>query len=386
MRKKKIISFILIVTLFTSFWVSPIEAEAQTIAQFEAEVERYTQELQAKKDKIAKNDAEVAAIKNRIIAIEAEIREAEKEIKRLEEEIAECEREIEKKTEESRKIIEYYQISNGNNVYLEYAFGANNITDMIYRLSIVEQLTEYNDQIMKELDALIKKNEESKASLEGKKASLQKLEKELEDQKARINADTNAIKETMPGIEEQIKAAKAQIRDLESMGCGRNEEKQACINRYFSSGSTPSTNGFYRPMEYGYITQGYGGGHMGIDLSSSNKSITVYPIAAGVVSARYYDMYGALVVKIRHNVGGRIIYSTYAHLRSWSVSVGQIVSPWSPIGQMGSTGWSTGPHLHLEITSCDWKSQGGGCTWGQYVNSTISPTRYVVIPSSWNNR
>ena len=91
-------------------------------------------------------------------------------------------------------------------------------------------------------------------------------------------------------------------------------------------------------------------------------------------------------MKIRHNVGGTIIYSTYAHLRSWYVSVGQNVSADTPIGQMGSTGNSTGPHLHLEITSCDWKSAGGGCTWSQYLRSTINPTRYVTIPSSWSNR
>ena len=125
---------------------------------------------------------------------------------------------------------------------------------------------------------------------------------------------------------------------------------------------------------------------MGVDLSSSNKTIPIYPIASGVVSAKYYDAYGALVLKIRHNANGRIIYSTYAHLSSWSVSVGQSVTPNTQIGRMGNTGYSTGAHLHLEITTCDWKSAGGGCTWATYQNSTINPARYVELPSRWSNR
>ena len=125
---------------------------------------------------------------------------------------------------------------------------------------------------------------------------------------------------------------------------------------------------------------------MGVDISSSNKTITIYPIASGQISAKYYDAYGALVLKVRHNVGGRIIYSTYAHLSSWSVSVGQNVSAATPIGRMGNSGYSTGPHLHLEVTSCDWKSAGGGCTWAQYQRSTMNPASYVSLPSSWSNR
>ena len=71
--------------------------------------------------------------------------------------------------------------------------------------------------------------------------------------------------------------------------------------------------------------------------------------------------------------------------RFGAVSVGQNVSAFTQIGNMGSTGYSTGPHLHIELTTCDW-NRGGGCTWAQYQRSTINPTSYVNFPSSWNNR
>ena len=263
---------------------------------------------------------------------------------------------------------------------------------MIYRMSIVEQLTEYNDKIMKELEALIEKNEQQKIELNKKKENLKNLKNELQSEKERIDADTANLKAGMPGLEEQIRSAKAQISSLKSMGCGQDESVSACVFRVQQSSggnaSLPSTNGFFRPISYGYMTQGYSGygGHLGVDMSSNNKSIEVYPIANGMVTAKYYDNAGALVIKIRHNVGGSYIYSTYAHLRAWYVNINQYVTENTVIGLMGSTGNSTGPHLHLEITTCDWKSIGGGCTWAQYQRSTINPTRYVMLPSRWNNR
>jgi len=401
--KKKGIGLLSILLMAITMLVVPSEtkAAAQTLAEFEAEVKKYTKELEEKKSKIAKNDAEVAEIKKRITSIESQIKQAEIDIANLEQEIKKNEAEIIAKKEESKKIMEYYQIANGDNAYLEYAFGSTSITDMIYRMSVVEQLTEYNDQVMKELKALIEKNQQQKESLAKKKTELDTLKKSLQSEKERIDADTSKIKAGMPGLEEQIKSAKEQVSYLKSEGCYSNETINACMNRKYPQPSTgsgdysggagisaPSTNGFYRPMQYGYITQRYGGygGHLGIDLSSSNKAIPIYPIANGVVSAKYYDNYGALVLKIRHNVDGRIIYSTYAHMRSWYVSEGQYVTPTTQLGLMGSTGYSTGPHLHLEITTCDWKSKGGGCTWAQYQRSTINPSRYVQFPSSWSNR
>lgn len=404
MRIRKTVILTLIVLTLVSLFALPIDTKAKTIKEFEAEVAKYTKELEEKKSKIAKNDAEVAQIKIRIQGIEKQVKEVENEVKKLQDEIDESNKEIKEKSEESKKIIEYYQISNGDNAYLEYAFGATSITDMIYRLSVIEQLTEYNDNLMKELEKLIEKNENKQEELAKKKLELKELKKSLESERERINADSASIRETMPSVEEQIKAAQANVTYYKRLGCGATEDIQACQYRIeqansSSGASVPSTNGFFRPMQNGYITQGYSGygGHLGIDVSSSNKTIALYPIATGVVFKIYHDncsastcSYGcngrAKVVKIKHNIDGRYIYSTYAHLSSFgNISEGMVVTPNTVIGYMGNTGCSTGPHLHMEITTCDWNT-GGGCTWKQYQKSTINPTKYVAFPSRWTNR
>lgn len=386
---KKISSIILLILL--AVFLVPVNTSAKTLKQLEDEVNKFTADLESKNNQIAANDAEVAEIKKKIADIESQISAIQNETAVLEQEIKESNVEIAEKSEQSKSLFQYIQVSEGENAYLEYIFGATSVTDMVYRMAIVEQLTEYNNQIMDELSALIEENEDQKNKLATKNAELKKLSADLKKEQEKINADTAAIKEAMPGVEQQLKAAKENLEYLKSLGCGENEDKDTCIYRKTQSGSgggvaVPSAQGFYRPMVSGYVTQNYGNaGHMGIDLSNTNKTIEIYPIASGVVFAKYYDNAGALVLKIRHNVNGRYIYSTYAHLSAWYVNVGQIVTPDTVIGRMGNTGYSFGAHLHLELSTCDW-NKGGGCTWATYQRSTLNPRNYIGFPSglySW---
>ena len=400
-------SSILLLLLLTVFLV-PINTEAKTLKELEDEVNKFTSELESKNNQIAANDAEVAEIEKNIANIQSQITSIKKETDVLEQEIAESNQEIAEKSEQSKSLFQYLQVSEGENAYLEYIFGATDITDMVYRMAIVEQLTEYNDKIMKELSDLVEENETRKKELSAKNDELEKLTDELEAEQEKINADTAAIRETMPSVEEQLKSARENLAYYKNLGCGLNEDIYACqfrieqANNSSSGGYVPSAAGFYRPMDSGYVTQNWmNAGHLGIDLSNSDKTIEVHPVATGTVFKIYYDncsssncSYGcngrAKVVKIRHNVNDRYIYSTYAHLSSFgNIKEGQVVTPDTVIGRMGNTGCSTGAHLHLELTTCDWNA-GGGCTWATYQKSTINPRQYIGFPSGlrvwWNGR
>ena len=403
--KNKLLIGTSIILLLVSFVALPTDTSAKTIQEFENEVTRYTQEMEERKANLAKNDAEVAEIKKKIANIENQIEEAEAEIKRLQEEIEASQKEIERKSEESKNIISYYQVSNGENAYLEYAFGATDITDMIYRLSIVEQLTEYNNKIMKELEELIKKNQATQEELKKKEEELNNLKQELKKEQARIEADSEHIRESMPSIQEQINSARDSVKYYKSLGCGTNEDIQTCEFRVAqeSGGSLPSVGFFSRPIDYGYYVRGKSPWHLGVDMSSGNRNIAVHPIASGMVHAIYTDACttsnwcdywcngNAKIVVVKHNYNGRYIYSSYVHLSGYgNIWVGQYVSKDTVIGYMGTTGCSTGEHLHLEIADCHWKS--GGCSYygdnwsAGYVDRLINPESLVNFPSSWSNR
>lgn len=368
----------------------PLTAQATTLKQYEDQVAKYTAELKEKQAKMAKNAAEIKEIKGRISVIEGQIKEAGTQIQTLQEEIVRSNQEIEQKGEESKSIMVYYQLANGDNAYLQYAFGAETITDMIYRASIAEQLTEYNDKIMKELQELIEYNKNKTVEIEAKREELKGLEKSLKTEKEKIELENVSISNTIPSVEEQIKVAQNQVDYWKGKGCKSNDilgvtcavPPKVTPGGGVNIGNIMGANGFRIPMDHGYLTQGFSGknGHMGVDFGSTNKSEPIYPVANGLVIYVGVDSYGANVVKIVHNVNGQLIFSTYAHMRAVYFSKGQTVTTADMLGLMGSTGWSTGPHLHLEMTTCDWTYN---CTYKTYKNSLVNPYSYIPNVSRW---
>lgn len=112
------------------------------------------------------------------------------------------------------------------------------------------------------------------------------------------------------------------------------------------SNDTPDESGFIRPVSGGSISRRLGAGHTGIDIALSSGSAVVAARGGTVVQASYgwNGGYGNIVT-IDHGGG---VKTRYAHLSGIGVSVGQSVGGGQYIGASGSTGRSTGPHLHFE--------------------------------------
>lgn len=378
MRKKLLFTFILLFSIF----LFPLCTKAVTLGDYEAQVRKYENDINNKNSAIAKNNAKIEEIAGKILETQNKITQTENEIAKLKKEIDAANKEIKKKEEESKKIVEYYQLENGENAYLEYAFGADSITDMIYRMSVVEQLTEYNDNLMKELEALIKKNEARTVELNKKTKELAGLKKELEVQKKKLESDNSKIEGSLVNVREDLKVAKAQVAKYKAKGCKSSDRigidcaRPPKINTGGGAGDIIGANGFRRPVPGANISWGYGGAHKGVDFTKYCGA-PIYAVATGQV---YYvgntlDYYGAKMVMIVHNVNGKLVFSQYAHLGSYGVSTGQIVTPNTVIGYMGSTGYSTGCHLHLEMSeSYGWNYNTG---YYSYINYIVSPFRYI---------
>lgn len=406
-NKNKFIWLSLAITLIAL----PCNVFAKTVKDLENEVNKYVAQLQEKQSKIAKNDAEVAEIKKKIADIEAQITAAEDEMDRLEKEIEESNKKIADKKEQSKKIMKYFQVINSGNTYLEYIFEANSVTDMIYRISVVEQLTDYNQQVVKELNQLIAENKTKKEELQKKNEEIKALKESLQSEKERINADTATIRDSMPSIEEQIKAEKANLAYYKKLGCGSNEDINACYIRTRKAsggGSIPSTGSALRPTMVGTNLGGLGyyAGHTGHDIGSPNKKDeTIYPIASGIVRKVYRDNClsfcqfkcngNANIIVMEHNINGRTYYASYVHLDKVFVSESNnVISAYTPIGKMGNTGCTSGHdeggtkiHLHLEMATCNYMIAGGGyCKYKNYKKTIIEPGNLISFPGSWNNR
>ena len=313
--------------------------------------------------------SEINRLNSEIASISASIEKTREEIKQAEKDIEDSKQKIEDKKVETDGLIQFLQVSNGGNIYLEYLFDAENYTDFIYRYEVVKQLTNYNSELIDELEALILDLQRKEKELEQKNIKLEKDRKDLTSKVNTLSVSLASFKSEGVDIEEDIKDMKKLIKVYEDMGCGRNQQLSSC---------TASINaiGWKYPLAKGCVTSEYtgnsirtdwsgGGGHYGIDLDCVGEGAKVYAAADGVVRriARYSC--GGNAVYIYHNVNGRKYTTTYMHLLSVesSMYVGKVVTDDMVIGYMGGYSTSTshggydycttGAHLHFGMAEGD---------------------------------
>lgn len=190
--------------------------------------------------------------------------------------------------------------------------------------------------------------EDTKESIENSKNSVQNKAKASEIAVNQLNASINNLNSQQKSLEEKRKATAVELANLEA----------ALLKQFGRGGTVCSARGYSWPVQGGRITQGFGmtsfarggayggAGHNGIDIGAPTGT-PVYATTSGtVVSVGFNDnSYGKWIV-IKHTDG---YYSLYGHLSQQRVSNGQNVNRGDRIGDIGSTGFATGPHLHFTI-------------------------------------
>lgn len=156
---------------------------------------------------------------------------------------------------------------------------------------------------------------------------------------------------------------------------------------------------WYLPVENGVITQYPSYSHAALDITSYRGSNEViHPVANGTISGIYTDGAGAKIVTIHHLVDGINYTSQYVHLSSYApdIYVGKPVTINDSIGQMGTTGYSTGIHLHIAVLDCTlFDPNDNKCSnlggFFRYASERYSQGFYglgslINVPNSWNSR
>lgn len=157
------------------------------------------------------------------------------------------------------------------------------------------------------------------------------------------------------------------------------------------------TRQWYLPTQYGTVSQYPRYGHVALDITSPRGTAEgVYPVAEGTISDIYRDYAGALIVTVNHRIDGKNYTSQYVHLSSYApgLYVGKHVTVNDRLGQMGSTGISTGVHLHLAVMDCSFYNDGACYNLGNllsYANKRYSQGFYGLpsvmnVPYSWSSR
>ncbi len=248
---------------------------------------------------------------------------------------------------------------NGNIGILDILLNAKSFTDLLDKIDAVKTITEYDQTILK-------RYEDAKADVERKKAEVEDKMILVEDTKNQIVTKQDEVEAVQAKKQQEVDALSSLIAQYEEeLAASKRAEaeaneriRQAAAKMAPIVASYNFTSGALNyPFGARYIvTSPFGGrispisgvweGHSGIDFGAPYGT----PILAssdGVVITAGFNTggYGNYVV-IDHGGG---IYTLYAHASTLNVSSGDFVSAGQQIAGVGSTGWSTGPHLHFEV-------------------------------------
>lgn len=382
--------------LFVTLYIPPIEAREKTLGDLKAELEKKIAEYNENKTQQNLTNEQIKKTEERIGVIQQTIEYNQKEIVRLEAEIIELNKDIVDKENEIKNIINLYQISDGASIYLEYAFGAKDFTDLIYRLAVTEQILDYNDKLVAQYNDMIEQNNKKTIELNEQEIRLEKEQEDLEKELNKLGNKLNSFTDLATDIEEEIASQRAAIKIYEEQyKCKDEDTISAC-----TTSKLPADTSFWRPIKTGYRTSEYGyrsyklngkvvsDFHTGIDLSTSpNSNVPIYAAASGVViSIVEKASCGGNKIYIHHNINGKTYTTSYVHLRKMLVSVGDVVTKDTQIAVMGGSPrietWdtcSTGTHLHFAINTGLYLKDYS--SWSSYVSHTLNPRTIVNFPS-----
>ena len=363
---KKIVVFAFLLLL-----IAPNCVSAKTLNDLYNELAKLQTEYNTNKNNKNLTEAQITQINNDIGKLNVSITNIRAEIKQTEKDIESSKVQIADKKVETDGLIQFLQISNGGNIYLEYLFDAENYTDFIYRYEVVKQLSNYNNDLIGELEDLIIELNEKEKKLEVQNVELEKERSQLGTKLTTLKMNLSSYQTEGADIEDDIKKLKEDIKSYEDRGCAKDQDLNSCT-------AMVNAKGWKYPLAKGCVTSEYtgdkprpdanGGNHTGIDLGCAYEGTPVYAAADGIV-ARVIERAkcGGNMIYIKHIVNGKEYTTSYFHLlkfanginaktRNMPVTTNTIigyVGGYSTSkkygGAAGYDGCSFGAHLHFGI-------------------------------------
>lgn len=358
---RKIVVFGL-VTVLTVGCVLPVQADqlsqykkqkssvSSKLNQIDKDKKTVKKQIESKKDEKELLAEEQKKKESEYTSLQKEENQLEVVAKKLESELEKSEKNYEAQREllKTRLKVMY---QNSSVTYIQTLIESKSLTDFFERLHLISLISKNDKQLVEQLDV-------ARKDLEYKKG---KKEQEIKHTLAKARnkeKDINQLKVSRAGVEEDIKKYELTLDELEKQEDELNKlskQLNSKINALMSNGKYSGGKMKWPLPSSSNITSGYGNRfhpilkkyklHTGIDISGRSGVSIVAAAKGTVIKAGWENGYGNTVV-IDH--GGKIA-TLYAHCSKILVKTGQKVETGQTIAKVGSTGWSTGPHLHFEV-------------------------------------
>lgn len=364
-QKRRIVGGFLVLVMCAGM---SLNAGAVTIDEAEKKADQLEQQKESA-------EAEKQKLTTRLNGIIDDMNETQEKLTAKEEEIDAAEQELvqakidENNQYESMKKRIKFMYEGGNTQLLEVLVKSESIGDLLNKAEYVSQLSLYDRDMLTEFQNTVKEVEEKEAALKAEYEELNELQDQLSEQQTEVQELIDSKEAQISDIQDEIKANAETLDRLkkEAEEAKRLREEQAAAaaaaasssgggSSYTaaSSGNVVSGSGYfthpcpgmtYQSSYFGEIREFEVGGHKGNDYAAPAGTPTYAAAAGTVVIAGWSNSAGNWVV-INHGNG---LVTKYMHHSSLCVSAGQYVEKGQQIGYVGSTGQSTGPHLHFQV-------------------------------------
>ena len=343
--------------------VNSLKSNLTDIEALKAELEKSKNDLTVY---VTQLDSELSGIQAKIAQYNTLITEKEQQIADTTEELNEAVKQQEDQYEAMKKRIKF-MYERGDTFYLEMLFSSSSLSDLVNKADYIEALSQYDRnkldeyvgitemvQLCKEeLEAQKDVLDEAKLAVEDEEAAITSLLQEKETQLNAVSANISSQEEAIREYEARINQQNAEIAALEKAVAeekARLEAENAQARIYNGGMFAWPCPGYTRISDdYGMrpVHPIYGGErmHNGIDLAAPAGTAILAAYDGDVVAAAYSSSMGNYIM-IDHGSG---LYTIYMHCSALYVSKGQAVTKGQNIAAVGSTGNSTGNHLHFGV-------------------------------------
>lgn len=364
MRGKKLLSILLVFVLCMGM---AVQAEASEIS----DVKKKGEELKSQK---AEAEAEKKSLSTQLDSILADIEEMEKKITDKEEEIDLKEEELiqaqideNDQYEDMKKRIKY-MYENGNTQFFQILIESKSLSDFLSNAEYISSISEYDRDMLVQFQEIVKTVKEQEAALQAEYAEMEELQNELIAKQTSLEELIASKSSEISSLDAEIGENAKKLAALEAAAeaarkaaeeAARKQKEKASSYSNSAGAAVVSGNGtFTHPCPgysrisstFGWRKQPLAGAstnHKGVDFAAPTGT-PIYAAAGGtVVSSGYSGKAGNRIV-INHGNG---LQTIYMHCHKLYVKAGTTVSKGQNIAAVGTTGNSTGPHLHFQVMS-----------------------------------
>jgi len=354
MKGKRLVSLLLVGVLFFGL---TLQCQATEIN----ETRKEGQKLKDKKEKAEKEKKELAAKLEKLIEEMEELKEKitkkEEELFSKEEELVDARNDENDQYESMKKRIKF-MYENGSAQLIEILLESENIGDFLNKAEYISTISGYDRDMLKQFQKVTQEVLEQEEFIRKEYNELEDMQDQLMENQQDIENLIQTKGTEISDLKDAIKANEKKLKKLqEAAEEALRKQQESSDNPGSAGGSVVTGNGYFThpcpgytriSSEFGWREQplpGASTNHKGIDYAAPTGT-PIYAAAAGTVTTAAYSGKAGKLIVINHGDGK---VTKYMHCNAMYVSAGQKVTKGQHIAAVGTTGNSTGPHLHFQL-------------------------------------